>query len=202
MPRRKLALRPRGRARPKTYLTHRSPRNGLVADAAPFIELPSRDARRHRWCKTGRTIGAGRRRCIGPAKYLTCKAVKTFTPHGSLRNGHLMTMAATFWRRRFPRLPAERHAAVRSGTGTKVRGECHWQKEPRKHATIVLLHGLEGSSESGYILGTAEKAWLAGVERGSAESAQLRGDGGVDRNPVPFGAQRGYSGGGDGIGRA
>jgi predicted alpha/beta-fold hydrolase len=26
----------------------------------------------------------------------------------------------------------------------------------------VLLHGLEGSSESGYMLGTAEKAWIAG----------------------------------------
>ena len=33
---------------------------------------------------------------------------------------------------------------------------------PRIHATIVLLHGLEGSSESGYMLGIAEKAWLAG----------------------------------------
>jgi predicted alpha/beta-fold hydrolase len=89
--------------------------------------------------------------------------VKTFTPHGSLRNGHLMTMAATFWRRRFPRLPLSVTRRFEVEPGTKVRGECHWQSEPRKHATLVLLHGLEGSSESGYILGTAEKAWLTGL---------------------------------------
>jgi predicted alpha/beta-fold hydrolase len=43
-----------------------------------------------------------------------------------------------------------------------VRGDCHWQESPREHPTLVLLHGLEGSSESGYVLGTAEKAWVAG----------------------------------------
>ena len=46
--------------------------------------------------------------------------------------------------------------------GTKVRGECHWQPQPKDHPVLVLLHGLEGSSESGYMLGTAEKARLAG----------------------------------------
>jgi predicted alpha/beta-fold hydrolase len=43
-----------------------------------------------------------------------------------------------------------------------VRGECHMQAKPREHATIVILHGLEGSSDSGYMLGVAEKAWVAG----------------------------------------
>jgi uncharacterized protein len=46
--------------------------------------------------------------------------------------------------------------------GTQVRGECHWQESPREHPTLVLLHGLEGSCESKYMLGTAEKAWMAG----------------------------------------
>lgn len=35
-------------------------------------------------------------------------------------------------------------------------------QKPREHATIVLLHGLEGSADSGYMLGIAEKAWVAG----------------------------------------
>ena len=43
-----------------------------------------------------------------------------------------------------------------------MRGECHWQEEPRNHSTLVLVHGLEGSSESRYMLGTAEKAYRAG----------------------------------------
>jgi predicted alpha/beta-fold hydrolase len=88
--------------------------------------------------------------------------VKEFTPLRPLRNAHMMTMAATFWRRKFPRLPASvpRHFEVEPGT--KIRGDCHWQENLAQHPTLVLVHGLEGSSESGYILGTAEKAWRAG----------------------------------------
>jgi predicted alpha/beta-fold hydrolase len=79
-----------------------------------------------------------------------------------------MTIAAAFWRRKFPRLPAgvprlfEVEPATAGRPGTQVRGDCHWQENPRKHPTLVLLHGLEGSSDSAYMLGTAEKAWIAG----------------------------------------
>lgn len=102
--------------------------------------------------------------------------MKEFQPHPWLRNGHLMTIAATFWRRKFPRLPAgvprlfDIDPALPMGgpetpserSGTQVRADCHWQKNPGEHATLLLVHGLEGSSDSGYILGTAEKALLAG----------------------------------------
>ena len=102
--------------------------------------------------------------------------MKEFAPHPWLRNGHLMTIAGAFWRRKFPRLPAgvprffDIEPALPAGElvspgsecGTKVRADCHWQKAPREHPTLVLIHGLEGSSESGYILGTAEKAFVAG----------------------------------------
>ena len=73
----------------------------------------------------------------------------------------MMTMAATFWQRKFPRLPASVSRQFEVEPGTKIRGDCHWQENPPRHPTLVLVHGLEGSSESGYILGTAEKAWLA-----------------------------------------
>jgi predicted alpha/beta-fold hydrolase len=103
-------------------------------------------------------------------------AMKQFEPHPWLRNAHLMTIAGTFWRRRFPRLPAGEarffhiEPALPAGglgmlsgeSGTQVRADCHWQNNPREHPTLVLVHGLEGSSESGYILGTAEKAFVAG----------------------------------------
>lgn len=46
--------------------------------------------------------------------------------------------------------------------GTRVRAVCHWHKNAQRHRTLVILHGLEGSSDSGYVMGTAEKAWLAG----------------------------------------
>jgi predicted alpha/beta-fold hydrolase len=73
-----------------------------------------------------------------------------------------MTIAAAFWPRRFPRLSASSPRFFQTEPGTQVRGECHWQERPRAHPTLVLLHGLEGSSDSGYMLGTAEKAGVAG----------------------------------------
>jgi hypothetical protein len=88
--------------------------------------------------------------------------MKDFEPHPWLRNAHLMTIAAAFWRRRFPRLPVGEARLFDLERGTQMRGDCHWQKCPREHATIILVHGLEGSSDSGYILGTAEKAFAAG----------------------------------------
>ena len=88
--------------------------------------------------------------------------MKAFVPPRWLRNPHAMTIAATFWRRRFARLPASTTRLFEVEPGTHVRAECHWQENPCEHATIVLLHGLEGSSQSGYMLGIAEKAWIAG----------------------------------------
>jgi uncharacterized protein len=94
--------------------------------------------------------------------------MKEFRPHRALRNKHLMTIAGAFWRRRFPRLPAstprffEVEHATTDRPSTQLRGDAHWQSEPRRHPTLVLLHGLEGSSDSGYMLGTAEKAYVAG----------------------------------------
>jgi uncharacterized protein len=85
-----------------------------------------------------------------------------FEPHRWLRNPHAMTIAAALWRRRFRRLPRSATREFEVEPGSRVSGECHWQPEPREHPTVVLLHGLEGSCESGYILGTAEKSWVAG----------------------------------------
>src|SRR3984885_15758271 len=88
--------------------------------------------------------------------------MRQFDPQPLLRNGHLMTMAGTFWRRQYPRLPTPLAREFETEPGTRVLAHCHWQPRPQDHPTIVLLHGLEGSSESGYMLGTAEKAFVSG----------------------------------------
>lgn len=85
-----------------------------------------------------------------------------FEPLPLLRNPHLMTIAANFWRRRFPSLPEPVWRTFEVEPGSRVRAACHWQKKPQERPTLVLLHGLEGSCDSGYILGTAEKAFAAG----------------------------------------
>ncbi len=73
-----------------------------------------------------------------------------------------MTIAANFWPRPVPLLGKSVPRLFEVEPGTQVRGECHWQQNPREHPTLVLLHGLEGSCESNYMRGTAEKAWVAG----------------------------------------
>jgi len=88
--------------------------------------------------------------------------MKEFKPHPALRNRHMMTIASAFWRRTFPRLPTSESRFFEVERGTQLRGDAHWQSDPRRHPTLVLLHGLEGSSESAYMRGTAEKAFVAG----------------------------------------
>ncbi len=92
----------------------------------------------------------------------TIESVKDFVPLKALRNADLMTIAAAFWRRSFPRLPRAIPRLFEVEPGTQVRGECHWQENPREHPTLLLVHGLEGSSESGYMRGTGERAYAAG----------------------------------------
>jgi uncharacterized protein len=88
--------------------------------------------------------------------------MREFEPPFLLRNPHLMTIAAAFWRRKFTHLYPSTPRLFETEPGTKVRADCHWQKSPAEHATLILLHGLEGSSDSGYMLGTADKAFYAG----------------------------------------
>lgn len=39
--------------------------------------------------------------------------------------------------------------------------KCHWQSVPQHHDTLLLVHGLEGCTESHYMRGIAHKAWRA-----------------------------------------
>ncbi len=86
---------------------------------------------------------------------------KNFEPHPLLRNPHVATAVAACWSRTVPAVPvAERLFEVEPGT--RLLAKCHWQQARRQHPTLVLVHGLEGSSESPYMLGIAEKAFEAG----------------------------------------
>lgn len=40
---------------------------------------------------------------------------------------------------------------------------CHWQPDRSRALTVVVVHGLEGSSESGYVIGIAQKGLAAGM---------------------------------------
>jgi predicted alpha/beta-fold hydrolase len=39
---------------------------------------------------------------------------------------------------------------------------CHWQPDTAKAPTAIIVHGLEGSANSQYVIGNANKLWAAG----------------------------------------
>jgi predicted alpha/beta-fold hydrolase len=74
-----------------------------------------------------------------------------------------MTLYAWARPRRFPRLPAPLVRYFDVAPDARVLAHCHWQPFPRQQATLLALHGLEGSSEAHYMRGLAEKALAAGM---------------------------------------
>ena len=60
-------------------------------------------------------------------------------------------------------LPVPEARLVEVAPGVKVLCHCHWQPERSKALTIIVVHGLEGSSDSQYSRGIANKALRAGM---------------------------------------
>ena len=91
-------------------------------------------------------------------------ATKPFVPHPLLRSGHAQTIAGYGWPRRF-HLRAHHMDEARlfqTEPDVSVLADCRWQPNRGNHPTMILLHGLEGSSHSIYVLSTAHKAYQAG----------------------------------------
>jgi uncharacterized protein len=89
-------------------------------------------------------------------------SVPEFEPHPLLKNGHVMTIVSAFVPRRFDIPPAEARL-FQVDAESRLLGHCHWQPgKPKDAPVIVVVHGLEGSSDSGYVHGIAEKAFHRG----------------------------------------
>jgi predicted alpha/beta-fold hydrolase len=92
-----------------------------------------------------------------------------FHPRHWLTNGHLQTIAGNFLPRKntLP-VPVAELVEVSPARGTQIASrvlcECHWQPAAvrAERPTILILHGLEGSSQSQYVIGNANKFWNAG----------------------------------------
>jgi predicted alpha/beta-fold hydrolase len=83
--------------------------------------------------------------------------------------GHKQTLYAWARRRHFPGLPQPVERLFDVAPDARVLAHCHFRSttgEPGATGgaapTIVLLHGLEGSSMAHYMRGIADKAWTAG----------------------------------------
>lgn len=89
---------------------------------------------------------------------------KPFKPHPLFISGHAQTISGYAWPRRF-RMTEHRHDEKRLfeiEPGVQLLGYCRWQTDRKAHPTLVIVHGLEGSSDARYMLGTAAKAMRAG----------------------------------------
>jgi predicted alpha/beta-fold hydrolase len=85
-----------------------------------------------------------------------------FVPRRWLRGGHVQTVASFLMPRRF-NLPAPEERLIEVAPGIQVLCQCHWQADRTKPLTIIIVHGLEGSSESQYARGITEKGLAAGM---------------------------------------
>ncbi len=112
---------------------------------------------------------AGKRRAEPEVQSLLAEAerafaAKPFQPHPLFTNGHAQTLAGYAWPRRFRlrALESDEERLFEVEPGVRVLAHCRWQDNRGNQPTLVLWHGIEGSSTSIYMLGTAEKAFRAG----------------------------------------
>jgi predicted alpha/beta-fold hydrolase len=92
-----------------------------------------------------------------------------FLPRRFVSNGHLQTILGNFLPRIDSLPPADSQLvevspATDGQIASQVRCDCHWQPEcvRASRPTAIVVHGLEGSSESQYVVGNSNKLWQSG----------------------------------------
>jgi len=89
-----------------------------------------------------------------------------------------MQTLAAYFARRADHLPAAEERLFSVEADVQVLCHCHWQPDRKNTATLMIVHGLEGSSTSQYVIGTANKAWAAGM---NVVRMNMRNCGGTER---------------------
>ncbi|MEP6742670.1 MAG: alpha/beta fold hydrolase [bacterium] len=88
---------------------------------------------------------------------------KAFQPHRVFHGSHAQTLAAFAWpRRRKFKAVHDEERLFQTAPDVKVLAHCRWQPNPTDHPTVIIWHGIEGSSASTYMLSTAQKSFSEG----------------------------------------
>jgi predicted alpha/beta-fold hydrolase len=88
--------------------------------------------------------------------------ISAFRPVRWLRGGHVQTLASFLLARRI-QLPAPEERLIEVEKGVAVRCLCYWQSDRQSAAAVIVVHGLEGSTDSQYMLGMARDGLAAGM---------------------------------------
>ena len=130
--------------------------------AAPISLVPTTE---HFVCRVSVTPEISQITTIGGSDRSLPGWLTSFEPRRGLSNGHLQTIVGNF----LPRPPflhpsVAEEVEVDPADGSRVLCHSHWQPEPERASrlTLILVHGLEGSSDSRYIQGVSARAWAAG----------------------------------------
>jgi len=111
--------------------------------------------------------------------------VEEFRPRRFFSNGHVQTILGNYLARR-DRLPAAVPVVVEVAPAqgdlpaSQVLCHCHFQPAEVRASrpAVIIVHGLEGSSSSQYVVGNANKLWDAGC---SVIRMNMRNCGGTER---------------------
>jgi predicted alpha/beta-fold hydrolase len=88
--------------------------------------------------------------------------MESFRPRPSLGDGHRMTLYGWGNPRYFPQLPAPEVRYFDVEPDARVLAHCHWHSHRWERPAILLLHGLNASSEAHYMKGIGAKAFARG----------------------------------------
>lgn len=90
-------------------------------------------------------------------------ARKPFQPHPLFTTGHAQTLAAYAWPRRISLRTNDEARLFQVAPDAQVLAHCRWQADRHAYPTMVVWHGMEGSTESVYMLAMAKKGFAAGM---------------------------------------
>jgi len=87
---------------------------------------------------------------------------QAFVPHRVFQRSDTQTLAAYMWPLRSRDRTGDEERLFQVELGSEVLARCRWQTNRTAHPTLVIWHGMEGSTASAYMVSTAAKAFRAG----------------------------------------
>src|SRR5438552_14485442 len=85
-----------------------------------------------------------------------------FVPHRVFQRGDTQTLAAYLWPLRSRDRTGDEERLFQVEPGSQVLARCRWQSNLTEQPTLLMWHGMEGSTASAYMVSTTNKAFRAG----------------------------------------